>query len=82
MSEARAAFPPHRAVRRLCVPYRAGLYGSTEQAVPANDRPCRFAVKSGTTISEPAAAMMPRLDGRRTWPRNRLLMATRGLLRG
>ena len=35
MSEARAAFPPHRAVRRLCVPYRAGLYGSTEQAVTA-----------------------------------------------
>lgn len=82
MSEARASFPPHRAVRRLCVPYRAGLYGSTEQAVPANDCPCRFAVKSGTAISGLAGAGRPRLDGRRSWPRNRLLMATRGLLRG
>jgi hypothetical protein len=63
MSEARASFPPHRAVRRLCVPYRAGLCGSTEQAVPANDRPCRFAVKSGTAISELAGAGRPSLDG-------------------
>jgi hypothetical protein len=82
MSEARASFPPHQGVRRLCVPYKAGLYGSTEQAVPANDRPCRFAVKSGTTISEPAAAMMPRLDGRRTWLRSQLRTGARGFLRG
>jgi hypothetical protein len=82
MSEARASFPPHQGVRRLCVPYKAGLYGSTEQAVPANDRPCRFAVKSGAAISGLAGAGMPRLDGRRTWPRNRPRRATRGLLRG
>ena len=77
MSEARASFPPHRAVRRLCVPYRAGLYGSTEQAVPANDCPCRFAVKSGTAISGLAGVWTVAGPGPgigRGWPR----VASRG----
>jgi hypothetical protein len=82
MSEARASFPPHQGVRRLCVPYKAGLYGSTEQAVPANDRRCRFAVKPGTAIPSGQGPGGRASTACRTWPRNRTRTATRGSLRG